>query len=95
MKSKSNNKKDHSKTKDINEYNSIDTKSQDSCSSSHNSCCGWKNNKVKCFPYLLITLGVLLLLGNLNIIESPFKTFWPLFLIIIGTIKIINVFWDK
>lgn len=51
-------------------------------------------NKVKFFPYFLITIGVLLILKSLKIIESVWN-FWPIYLILLGLILIINSVIEK
>jgi hypothetical protein len=44
------------------------------------------------FPFLLITVGILFLLGNLGIVSHPFATLWPVLIIVVGAVKIVGAF---
>jgi hypothetical protein len=51
--------------------------------------------KLRSFPIILITIGILLLIGNFNIIEDAWYKLWPIFLIIIGIVNISNYFLEN
>lgn len=48
--------------------------------------------KFNTFAFVLITFGVIMLLGNLNIVSNAFSKLWPLILIAAGVGKIVNSF---
>lgn len=49
-----------------------------------------KHFKFNTFALVLITFGIIMLLGNLKIVPSAFGKLWPLLLIAAGIGKIIN-----
>lgn len=63
----------------------------------HKSICKSKRrncNYLSVFPIILITIGLILLVDNLNIINNAFSKLWPLILIIIGIVKIVQSFYE-
>jgi len=51
------------------------------------NCCNYRN-RISSFPYLLITLGVIFLLGKLGYVTNAFSKLWPLLIIVLGLVKI-------
>jgi len=58
-----------------------------------NHACSCTRCRARCItgPAVLVTLGVLLLLDNLNVPGAGFGHTWPLLLIAIGLIKVLQV----
>lgn len=47
------------------------------------------------FPLVLITLGIIFLLGNFDIVDNAFRKLWPLLIIVWGATMIMNAVMDK
>ncbi len=50
--------------------------------------------KIRKFPVLLITVGILELLNSLNVLNFGFSKYWPILLIVVGIIMIWNSFFE-
>jgi fatty acid desaturase len=48
--------------------------------------------RVSVLPYVLITIGFIFLLGSLGIVTDAWWRLWPLLLIVIGVVKVIEAF---
>ena len=48
--------------------------------------------KLRSFPIILITIGIILLIGNFNIMQNVWYKLWPILLIIVGIVNITNYF---
>jgi len=48
------------------------------------------SKRIATFPYVIITAGIIFLLQNLDIVNDAWKKLWPLLIIVIGVVYIIN-----
>jgi hypothetical protein len=53
-------------------------------------CVGKCNINLSYFGFILLTIGLIFLIDNLNILNNAWGKLWPLILIVIGVIKIIK-----
>ena len=51
-------------------------------------CC----DRISAFPFLLITLGVILALSTFGIVEGALGKLWPMLLIVWGLVKVASSF---
>ena len=54
-------------------------------------CC----NGISAFPYILITLGIILALGTFGIVDGAFGKLWPMLLVVWGAVKIVGVLLER